>query len=181
MKKKNPIATILALNDLVESEAAGHYKPVYGEILKLNDEFPNVAVNHAGFDPGPEVMEYAVANLLFSAHAAGEYPKEPTYTRKDTLFVVKLMEKVPGGRPALLEVLYDLFPQAVFCTEHLFFLHRQMQRYFTLPVEERPEPLRNAKTDDWMYPMARIEALRVQAVDLWKAEEEEHSVDENRK
>ncbi len=181
MKMKSPIATMLALNDLVEREAAGHYKPVYDEILKLNEEFPNVASNHVGFDPGPEVMEYTVANLLFSASAAGEYPKEPTYSRKDSLFVVKFMKTVPGGRPALLDVLYDMFPQAVFCTEHLFFLHRQIQRLFLLPVEERPDQLRESKLCDWTYPLDRIEALRVQAVDLWKDEEDKLYADEDRK
>lgn len=172
MARLNPLQLAEKISNLIQGESEGAYRRVYDELRNLDIEFPNVTKNHSTYDPGNEPIEYAIANLLFSSHAAHTYPDPPMYTRKDTLATVKLLEQVPYGRTMLMDLMYELFPQAVFSMEHLFFLQRHIERLFSLPDEARPEELRGQRPCDWMYPMNKVQEIRNLAVDLWKEEED---------
>jgi hypothetical protein len=165
----------------LEYERRGPYKALYDELDRLDKESPHVTRNHAKFDEGSRPMEYAIANLLYSAHKAGAYPTETPQTRKDALDVLEFLTPVPGGKAMLMALVHDLFPQAVICTEHLYFLQREVSRLLSLSNNERPEQLRDAVESEWMFPQERVDALRTQAIELWKTDEDNYHADEDRK
>lgn len=175
---KNAIEVASMMIDKIGEEERGVFKPVYDALKKLDESYPKVTANHHRIDLGPDSMEFAYANLLFSSHAAYCYPDPPTHTRKDALHALKLMNSIPRGRITVMTFLCELFPQAVICVEQLYFLQRQVRRIFTLPDAERPELLRNAKLEDWVYPEAEIDKLRIEAIDLWKGLEDQKHADE---
>lgn len=168
----NPMTLSAMIDQRIDSERKGPYKAVYEGIEKLDVEFPVVARNQSKLDEGTEAIEYAIANLLFSAHAAHAYPNKPSFSRVDAHRTTLLLCQVGGGRSMLMDFLFQIFPQAVFCTEHFFFLNRQIERLMSLPDEQRPAPMRGQRVEDWAFPMDRVEKLRVAAVDLWKAQED---------
>lgn len=174
----NPVQVAVDMLNRVQDEEKGPYKVVYDKLKDLDRDHPKVAENHFNHDFGPEPMDYAIANLLFSAHAAFMYPEPPTQTRKDCLEAVHLIHTVPSGRVLLMSYIHEQYPQAVFCVEHLYFLNRQMQRYFGLSDDLRPEVLRGAKAEDWVYNQETIDKLRVLAIDTWKELEDARHADE---
>ena len=180
--QKSPIELAVGMMQKVEDEESGAYKPVYEALKKLDAQYPNVGANLDRLDLGHESLEFAYANLLFSAHAASCYPTPPFATRKEALIALRLFNSVPHGRMTVMNLLYELFPQAVVCVEHVYFLQRQIRRAFTLPDSERPAILRGAKLEEWAYPEEAVDTLRTETIELWKQiGEETHNADEARK
>lgn len=181
LKQRSPVEMAMQMVERINEEDNGQYKPIYDALRKLDTDFPKVTENQHRVDLGNDAMEYAYANLLFSSHAAYLYPNPPTHTRKDALSALRLMNTIPSGKIAVVELLFDLFPQAVVCTEHLYFVQRQIRRIFTLPDAERPDLLRGMVLEEWVYPDDRIDQLRVDAIELWKQVEDKDDADETRK
>jgi len=177
-KQMNPVEIAMSMIQKIEDEEKTAYKVVYNELNKLDADYPKVTANHHSADLGPESLEYAYANLLFSSHAAYLYPDPPVFTRKDALTSLKLLNSVPNGRIAMMTLLHQTFPQAVVCVEHLYFLQRQVRRIFALPDADRPALLQGAKLEEWVYPDERIDKLRTDVIDLWKAVEDQEHADE---
>ena len=171
-KKVNPLTVAQQIEQIMEIERRGPYKLVYDLLAFLDEEYPNVAKNHSQFDIGNEPMEYTLASFVFSSHAANMYPDTPKFTRKNALDAVKMLEAVPLGRTLLMELICQLFPQAVICTEHLFYLQRHIERLLELPNEDRPKPLRGQKASEWLFPHEKINDARLLAVELWKEKED---------
>lgn len=176
--KMNPFAVATEITTRIEQEKTGEYKAVYEALEKLDLDNQVAAKNNYSFDAGPESMEYAVSNLLYSSHIAYVYPTPPIFKRSEALLVTKFLSQVPSGRAALMGIVSYLFPQIVICTEHLYFLQRQMIRLFELPDDERPEQLRGQKPCEWLFPQDEVERIRILAIDTWKAAEDKHNADE---
>lgn len=179
-KSKSPMELAIHMLEKIDEEENGPYKVIFDELKRLDEQYPKVNENHQRADLGLESIDFAYANLLFSSHAAYCYPEPPLFTRKEALTTLRLMCNIPNGRMTVTTLLYDLFPQAVVCVEHLYFLQRQVRRIFALPDSERPELLRGAKVEEWTYPDDLIDQLRVKSIDLWKDVEDKKYADETR-
>jgi len=154
----------------VEREKAGAYKAFYAGLEELEYRHLPVVKRQAENYFESAAIEYAIANLLFAASTASQYPKAPSFTRKDFLQSVKAYLSIPHGHAAIISLVLSNFPQALFCAEHMFFQNREISRLVDLPHSERPPWLVNAVKEDWVIPMEEIESLRALALDLWQAE-----------
>ena len=175
-----PVDMVERMLAKISQEEVGDFKLVYAELKRLEEVYPKVVENQGRLDLGNDAMEFALANLLYSAHGAFCYPAEPMYTRKNALDALYLMANVAGGRIMMMEFLYGLFPQAVICVEHLFFLQRRIHRVFELPDQDRPEMFRGEVIEDWTFPSAAIDLLRVSTIEVWKTAEDKREDDKRK-
>lgn len=92
-----------------------------------------------------------------------------------------MVSDVPCGRSGLIGVLIENFPQAVFCSEHLFFQNRTISRKLDASDEHRPDTLKGAKKEEWVLPSERVDYVRALAVQIWRDEERKglNHADEN--
>ena len=165
-----------ALIQKAKAEEAGAYRPYYLALRKLESEYQRVFERQlALFQDDEEPLEYAIANLMFSAHASSFYPNTPHFDRKAMLNAVQAVLSVPTGHACLVSLIVSNFPQAMFSAEYAFFKNRTVMRLFEKQDKDRPEMLQSEKVEEWTVPMERIEELREMAVQLWQKEEADDS------
>jgi len=165
-----------ALLEKAAEEEAGIYRPYYQGLRGLEVEYRKVFENQlALFQDNEEPLEYALANLMYSAHTAHYYPLAPPFCRKDMLQAAQAVLSVPTGHACLVSLIVTNFPQAMFSAEYLYFKNRTALRFFDLPEKERPPVLHGHDKKDWAIPSERVEALRDLALEIWQKEQSSDS------
>lgn len=176
----NPMQLKMTMLRNVDIERDGVYKEFYDAVKRFEFTFPQVVRNQELTGCDNEAIDYTVANLTFTAYAASVYPEPTVFTRKDYLDVIKKLAEVPNGRIAMIGLVIENYPHAVFCAEYLFFNNRGLNRIFDLPAADRPDFLKNEKREDWVIPTDQVEYVRSLAHTAWRTEERSHlDADEN--
>lgn len=172
-RRKNLNNFTEALIQVAADEEKGAYRPYYQALRAFEKE--NLAVLERQirlFHEDEEPLEYAIANLMFQAHASFLYPNPPTYSRKEMLESARVVLSVPTGHACLVSLVVANFPQAVFSAEYLYFKNRTVTRMFEFDEKDRPVALQGEDPKDWILPTDHIDALREMALDLWVKERE---------
>jgi len=143
----------------------GAYRPTLDDILQLEHDYPQVAVNQAKLEVlGDQVMANTQANMLYSLQ--GLLPEEKRRTRREIRDALHILTSVPGARPAMVGLLMKSFSAALYMVEHLFFLNREIGRRFAdVP---RLDALVGFTEANALYPTARVEAIVQRAYMIWR-------------